>query len=130
MTKIILDTNVLIYGAKKGIDLREAIKNLDIPKPRIIIPDVVISELEKLKETAKKGSDKEAAKLALSIIEKSRLKIQKMGEGHVDYLIGSWAQKNGASVVTNDASFTIKLKELGVPTYSLRQKKYLFRRYT
>jgi len=126
--KIILDTNVLIYSSRKGIDIKKAVKNLDIPKPEILVPTVVVKELESIKNSAKKRSDKDATKLALKIIERLKFKVKDIGKGHADQVIGSWAQKNKAVVVTNDAEFSLRLKELGVTIYSLRQRKYLAKR--
>ncbi len=126
--KIVIDTNTIIYAVKRKIDLKEAVRKLTLPNPQIIIPDSVINELENLKEKAKRGSDKTAANLALQIIKHSKFKIEEFGEGHTDYLIANWAQTNKAAVITSDAAFSLKLKELGVPIYSLRQKKYLSKR--
>ena len=126
--KVILDTNILIYSSRKSIDIKKAIKNLDIPKPEILVPTVVVKELENIRKSAKRGSDKDAAKLALKIIERIKFKVKDIGKGHADQVIGSWAQKNKAVVVTNDAEFSIRLKELGVAIYSLRQRRYLTKR--
>lgn len=123
--KVVLDTNAIIYAVKNKIDIEQAIGNLDIPKPEIVVPRSVIYELEDLTEKAKKGSDKAVARLAIQVIKFSKFKVIKIGEGHTDNIIADWATKNHAAVATNDLEFKRKLKEKSVPVFSIRQKKYI-----
>lgn len=123
--KIVLDTNVIIYAVKNKIDLHEAVSKLSLPNPEIVVPDLVLEELETIQKTAKKGSDKSNAKLAIQIIKFSKFKIIKVGKGHTDDLIFEYAKKNMTAVITNDTLFKRKLKAHSILVFSLRQKKYL-----
>ena len=126
--KVVLDTNIIIYAVRGRIDLKEAIGKLKIPKPQIIIPTVVMEELENLRDAAMHGSDRTSADLAVQIIKHQKLAVKDLGEGHADMVISSWSQKNKAAVVTNDSQLALKLKELKVPVYGLRQRRYIRKR--
>ncbi len=123
--KVILDTNILVYSAKQKVDLVSAIKQELGTTVTIVVPNLVLKELEILKEKAKKGSDKQAAKLALQIIKFSKLKQVRLEEGHTDKQILTWAKENKAIILTNDSEFRRKLKAEKIPTGFLRQGKFL-----
>ena len=106
--KIVVDTNVLIYSAKNKFDLINELKKYGATS--IIIPEEIISELEKLTVSAKKGSDKLAAKLALQIINFSDVKSVKIGEGHTDNKLMEFADKNSCIIITNDSDLKKRLK--------------------
>jgi rRNA-processing protein FCF1 len=94
--KYIVDTNALIYAAKKKQDLSDKI---DGP---ILIPNLVIDELKKLAEEAKRGSDRAAARLALKIIDHKGWKTIKLEKGHTDSKIVEYAKENGCKIYTFD----------------------------
>lgn len=94
--KHIIDTNALMYAAKKKKDLSSKIEG------QILIPNLVIAELEKLSKSAKKGSDKAAAKLALQLIKHNRWKIIKLESGHTDKKIKEYAKENNYKIYTFD----------------------------
>jgi len=68
--KIILDTNFLIYCSKEKLDYVEEIGKFINENYELVVPVQVVEELERLKVKAKKGKDKEAADLALQILDK------------------------------------------------------------
>lgn len=79
--KIILDTNFLIYCAKQKIDYVEEIGKLLSERYEIVIPIQVVDELEKLKLNEKKLKDREAAELALQLLEAKKIrKIEASGK--------------------------------------------------
>lgn len=121
----VIDTNIWIYAAKNKVDLQELLKR-EFGMPAIYIPNSIITELKKIKDSGKK-EDGQAAWLALQIIENKKLPIIKLGEGHTDNLIAHWALKNNAHVITNDLKFRYMLKEYGLRVYCLRQKRLLQR---
>ncbi len=123
--KVILDSNILVYAAKSKVDLVSQIKD-KFGIAEIIIPNLVIKELELLTEKAPKGADKRAAKLALQLITHSKLKIVELESGHTDKRILELALKEKAVVGTNDAALKRKLKEAGIHKFSLRQKRILY----
>ena len=110
--KIILDSNILVYAAKNKVDLVSQIKD-KFGIAEILIPNLVLKELELLTEKAQKGADKRAAKLALQLIKFSKLKIAKLEPGHTDKRILELALKEKAAVGTNDSGLKKKLKEAG-----------------
>jgi rRNA-processing protein FCF1 len=96
MVQVIVDTNALVYAAKKRQDL-----NLTIDG-QILIPNLVIKELEKLAKTAVKGADRGAAKLALQIIQHKNWKQIKLENGHTDTRIKEYAKKHRCKIYTFD----------------------------
>ncbi|MBT3582717.1 PIN domain-containing protein [Candidatus Woesearchaeota archaeon] len=94
--KVIIDTNALIYAAKKKQDLATVIDR------QILIPNLVIAELEKLTKTARKGADKAAAKLALQLIKHKKWKIIKLEAGHTDKMILKYAKEHSCDIYTFD----------------------------
>jgi rRNA-processing protein FCF1 len=96
MAKTIVDTNALIYATKKKQDLANKIDG------QILIPNLVINELEKLSKTADKASDKLAAKLAIQIIKHKKWKIIKLEKGHTDKRIAEYAKTHNCEVYTFD----------------------------
>lgn len=75
--KIILDTNFLIYCAKEKLDYEEKLLCLLNENYELVVPLQVVKELEKLRDDKLKkvsGKDKDAASLALQILEKKEIK--------------------------------------------------------
>lgn len=99
MMKVILDTNFLIYCAKQKIDYAEEIEKLLNENYELVVPSSVIKELEELKLKAKKGKDKEAAALALQIIEFKKIKKIETKEGAADESILKLAGKDKKNIV-------------------------------
>lgn len=116
--KIILDTNFLIYCAKEKIDYMEEIDNLINDKYEIIIPEPVVEELkkviskkkpkiprEKRKPKFKKttGRDKEAASLALQLIDiynkEGKIKIIEINGKNVDDVLINLSRENPKNVI-------------------------------
>ena len=121
----IVDTNVWVYAANNKVDLRRLLQN-EFGLAAIYVPDSVVKELKKIRDSGKK-EDGKSAWLSLQIIERNKLHIVKLGEGHTDKLIAQWALKNNANVLTNDLKFRYMLKGYGIPIYCLRQKRLLQR---
>ena len=122
--EILIDTNTLIYAANSKIDLFTIIKET-FTEAEIIIPKEVIEELKKIKEDARKMSDKRAASLILQIINKRYIKKIEMGDGNVDDLLIKEASERKAAVITSDKNLKQKLKKANIKTIYLKQKKIL-----
>jgi rRNA-processing protein FCF1 len=73
--KIILDTNFLVYCAKQKIDYAEEISKLMKNGFELTTISLVVTELEKLTKEEKKLSDRDAAKMALKILNAGSVKI-------------------------------------------------------
>ena len=127
--EIILDTNFVIYLFRyKLIDSLVSLRPI-----LVIVPDCVVSELNKLIKT-KKGRDRESAKLGLMLID--RLKSQKMlsvvqssSKYTDDALFDLAMEKNDKGikvlVATLDKWLIKKLKKAKIGILGIRQKKYL-----
>jgi len=121
--KVLVDTNVWIYAVKNKADIQQLLKK-KFGIVGIYVPNVVCRELEELSKTAEKGSERQAAALALKIIKQKKIPQPKL-TGTADFAIIDWAVKNKGSVLTNDVELKIRLKSLGIRVYQLRQKKLI-----
>jgi len=104
--KIILDTNFLIYCAKRRRDYTEEINNLVHEKYTLVVPSQVIFELERLKTYRKEkvsGKDKFAIDLALQLIEKFKseglLAVESLKGTVVDDAIIELSRENPKNIV-------------------------------
>ena len=122
--KIILDTNIILYAAKQKVDLVSSLKERFGQTITLIVPDLVKEELASLTTSAKKGADKRAAKLALQIVEFSKLKEMKISKP-VDNGLTKLAKKEKALVATNDAELRRNLRKEGIRVIFLRQNKLI-----
>ncbi len=113
--KVIIDTNAFAMIEQFKIDLIEQIKK-EIPNAEIITIKQVISELKNLK-------DKKAARYALALIEKEKIKIEDAGEGKADDVIIKYAEEKKAAVATNDKELKKRCIEKEIPIIYMRQKK-------
>lgn len=121
--KILVDTNVWIYAAKNKVDVQQLLKK-KFGIVGIYAPNVILKELEALNKNAEKGTDREAAKLALKLIKQKKIPQPKLA-GTGDFAIINWAVENKGAVLTNDVELKIRLKALGVKVYYLRQKRLI-----
>lgn len=117
--KVILDTNGLMIPVQFGVDIFEELKRLGLYE--FFVPEAVLKELEMLVKRAK-GSDKRAAKVALSMAGRCVLLD---GTGPADDVILRLAEDTGAAVLTNDIELKRRLKAKGISVLSLRQKNRL-----
>ena len=109
MIKIILDTNFLVYCAENKIDFKERISEIVDEGYGLVVPNLVVIELKRLVETAVKLSDREAAGLALKMLEKSGAKIVQVESRNADGAIIKLSKGN--IVATLDFELRKKLKE-------------------
>jgi len=116
---IILDTNFLVYVMKYKIA-----HILEGHKSAIVTIKPVMIELEELANDAEKPKDREAAKLALLILDSWNVKVLE-ASGNTDNAILDLALKNKAEVATMDKILTKRLEEAGIKVVKLMQKKKL-----
>ncbi|MEM2873896.1 MAG: PIN domain-containing protein [Candidatus Nanoarchaeia archaeon] len=117
--KIVIDTNALVYAAKNKIDLFTLLQNYEI-----IIPNLVLGELQLISKAAKKASDKKAAFLALKLLERATFKYVQLA-GPTDKAIADFAKNEKACVLTNDLALKKRLAKENVKILHIRQKKYI-----
>jgi rRNA-processing protein FCF1 len=113
---IILDTDFLINSIKYKVDIFKEIKE-KYPKQTISIIDKTIEELKKINNSN--------AKASLKLIKIKKLKIIKTKKDKiVDDLILEETKKTDI-VATQDRVLKRKLKNKGIKTITIRQKKYI-----
>lgn len=112
--KVIIDTNAFAMIEQFKIDLLNEIKK-EIPNAEIITIKQVINELKNIK-------DKKAAKYALSLIEKEKIKTYEE-QGKTDDAILNFALKQKACVATNDKELKKRCIEKKIPIIYMRKKQ-------
>lgn len=122
MTKIILDTNMLLVPGQFKVDVFDEIISLVKGEIEYTITHSIKRELEKISRN--KIKDSPAAKIALSLIEKNNVKTVKGKGNNTDEEIVNLANEN-SMVATNDKALQKKLKEKGIKIIYLRSKKKL-----
>lgn len=124
--KIILDTNFLLCQFECGLDIKsELLRILDGPGTLVICSGTK-GELGSL--AGKNGKRASAARFALhhlpSLSPAFRL-VFPDSSGPVDEWIIKYAQKNKATVATNDVPLRRQLLALGVPVIAMKGKSKL-----
>lgn len=128
MKKIYLDTNFLLIPIQFKVDIFDEIERIcDFPKEVLILSNTV-DELKKIIDT-QKGKDREAAKVALQIIDKKAkqksLNITAFSkESEVDDILVELA-KDGAIVATQDKELKKRIESVGGKIIILKSKSYL-----
>jgi len=117
--RIVLDTNFLIYSVKYNI-----FQQLEEPGMKILLPFQALKEIEMLSKTARKGKDREAAKMALQLTKKF-IKVEKISARNADDAALNLAIQEKASLATLDKGLMKKAGENGVKTVGIRQKSYI-----
>lgn len=123
MKKILLDTNFLMAWGQFKVDIFTQIDKISTFRYELFTLDKNLDELNKIIEE-QKGKDKDAAKIALKLIDVKGIKIMKTKSNQkTDDLILDLASKNDFIVATQDKFLKSRLKEKSVPMIVLRQKK-------
>jgi rRNA-processing protein FCF1 len=112
MITIILDTNFLVYCAENKIDYKSEIDELVNEGHTLVVFNPTIEELIKISENAEKSSDRNAAKLALKLLEHNRIVIEKSPGNYADTAILDFVKNTKAEVIiaTLDSALRKKLK--------------------
>ncbi|MEM0372630.1 MAG: hypothetical protein QXO69_02195 [archaeon] len=112
---IVMDTNALMIPGKFGLDVIEEAKRI-VPNAEFVAVESTVRELENI-------GDKNA-RLALQIIEKNKMRVEKV-PGETDCAVITYAQSNKGIVFTNDSEMKKKCVKMRVPVMFLRKKKTL-----
>jgi rRNA-processing protein FCF1 len=132
MKKIILDTNFLLLPATMKVDIFTEIDNvMDEPYELFIIKEI-IDELNNIINT-QGGKDRDAAKLALQLIKKKKIKTNKIKQKSLYMNINSKdtvvddillnISDMDTIIATQDGELRKKLSAKGIKTIILRGKK-------
>jgi rRNA-processing protein FCF1 len=108
MLKIILDTNFLIYCAENKIDYQQEIGSLVGESYELIVPKQVVDELEEIYKNGKKFSDRNAAWLAIKLLEHNKVSVVTVRASYADEAIISLV-RIGSVVATLDLELRKKL---------------------
>lgn len=107
MIKVILDTNFLVYCAKQKIDYAEQISELTKGGAELATTAQVVEELEKLKTSSRKYSDRNAAALALKLLGVNQVEVLKVGGRNADNSI--MIAGRGNIIATHDRGLARKI---------------------
>lgn len=108
--KILLDTNFLVYCAENKIDYEEQINEIINEKHELFIPELVLNELKLIALKSEKYSDKEAAKLAIKLINYNKINIIKLrGKNADEAIIDACKKSNEFMAATLDLELRKKL---------------------
>jgi len=118
MQKVVLDTNALFFPFKFSINLEEEILQL-VGRCEIVVPDVAISELEKLR----REGNKEAGAANKFLERFDRLTCNPAMKG--DAAILDAAKNVNGILVTSDKELIRKAKAEGLKVIFLRGKQRL-----
>ena len=118
--KFLLDANFLCIPAKFKVDVFTELEKFG--KPEFCVLDIVIGELEKLRQAG--GRDALFASMGLEFIEQKSIKIVLAKDRNPDDEMLRLADK-GYVVCTQDAALIKRLKAKKKSAITLRQGKYL-----
>lgn len=105
MKQAILDTNFILTCVKQKIDFFEKIPQMGI---QILIPKQVIEEIKRVANSTKKLHHRDAAKLAIVILEKNKFEEVDLKEKYVDNGLVKFIEKNPKVII---ATLDKKLKD-------------------
>ena len=123
---ILIDTNAFLMTSQFKIDLIEELRFM-LGSVRMVVPDIVIRELEGLSRG--KGKHAAAARLGLCFAQRCEI-IPSPGDGTPDEQILRSAKDLHCGVVTNDRKLRNLVLDEGLPVVTLsgKQKLELIRR--
>lgn len=129
MKIILLDTNMLMGIGMLKLDIFSEIQRICDFRHEIATLDSNIVELKGI-EKKQKGKYKKAAKLALQLLARKKVRVIESGIMPADDGIVQIAtdSKDDLIVATQDISLKKRLKAKNIPIIALRQKKYLILR--
>lgn len=116
---IIIDTNFFLIPHQFGLDIISELKYLLDYYGDFVTSSSITRELKAIGKG--KGKNGAAARFALKLIEKNKIKIIE-SEGNADAWLINYAKNNKAIVCTNDIYLKHALKNLGVKIISLKSK--------
>lgn len=121
MLKIILDTNFLLVPAKFKVDVFEEMERVVDQKFKLVVPESIREELERLAEG--KSEDARAARTGLKLLERENVEFVKT-KNKADEAIIELVDEN-TIVATMDKDLKKRLKNKGIGIIYLRGKSHL-----
>jgi rRNA-processing protein FCF1 len=118
---VIADTSFLMTPGLYGVDIFAELDRLLQGDYELIVPEVVLKELEKLSK-AGDPEERAAAKIGLSL--SSKLKVLE-AEGRADDVLLKLAKERKCAVGTIDFALRKELRRNGITVIFLREKSHL-----
>lgn len=129
MHEVILDTNFLLIPGRFKLDIFEELNRILNFAHRVVVSDGTLRELENLKAYAKKGADKQAAKLALDLLVAKGIGVIEQPDMSVDDFLVQHASAavgdDKVFIATQDAELKQRLRSVQVPVIVMRQRNHL-----
>ncbi|KXB01235.1 hypothetical protein AKJ41_02305 [candidate division MSBL1 archaeon SCGC-AAA259O05] len=119
--RIIMDANFLMIPESHGVNIFNELDRIVDRKYELFVPEVVIGELENLKENGT-PFERKAAKVGVELASKAK-KIP--SEKPADEEILRLTEKGNCAVATSDSNLQKRLREEGIPVIYLRQRTHL-----
>ena len=120
---VLLDSSMLMLPLEKKINLNYEFERIITVAFEVVVPQIVLIELEKLKEKGEQ-STKRKAQLAMNLAMSFRT-IKSKTEGHVDYELVRLAKIHNAVIATNDRKLRSTLINKGLAVISLHGENKL-----
>jgi len=120
---VLLDSSMLMLPLEKKVNLSYEFERILNVAFEIVIPQIVLIELEKIKEKGEMAT-KRKAQLALNLAKSFRI-IESKAEGHADYELIRLAEIHKAVIATNDRKLRSRLIDKGISVISLHGKNKL-----
>jgi rRNA-processing protein FCF1 len=114
---------MLMLPLEKKINLSYEFERILNVAFEIVIPQIVLIELEDIKEKGEMAT-KRKAQLALNLARSFRI-IESKTEGHADYELIHLAEIHKAVIATNDRKLRSRLMDKGIAVISLHGKNKL-----
>ncbi len=121
--RVVVDTNILLQAVRNNIDLFEKLADALVAKFEIIIPEVVVKELENLISKGRPVERKEAELVFKTVINKSKIVPVSEHYSKVDDALLSVAIDYNAILLTNDKELRRRARLLRIPVARLNIKK-------
>ena len=120
-SSVILDSNALMMQFQFHIDIEREVNRLLGGNYRMVVPQIVLDELQRL---AKEGAQKEAteARMAAELARTFDV-VESPGDGDTGIL--RLAERLNAVVVTNDKTLRARLRAKDIPNIYMRSRAFL-----
>jgi rRNA-processing protein FCF1 len=122
MTKVLLDTSLLLIMVSKPLNLIEELEET-LGKAELLVLEDTVKELEVISKNVPIKRSKQA-KLALNFV-KGIGHISCSCEGSVDDKILSYAIENGLAVATMDKELIKRARAMGLTVITLREDRLM-----
>jgi rRNA-processing protein FCF1 len=120
---VILDSSMLMLPLERKINISLEFERILPISFEIVVPRIVVFELEKLVNESAPSTQKKA-KLALELVNEYRILESKI-EGLADDEIEKLAIENKSIVATNDTELRSRLRKKGITVIALHGKNKL-----